>query len=54
MLAGMVSSLISMVIDKHSLYDHLKNQYLRDLTTEDEIKNENSVPVLVTGNNNDK
>jgi H+/Cl- antiporter ClcA len=34
-LAGMVSSLFSILIDKHSLYDHLKVQYIRDLTNED-------------------
>ncbi|MFA6277226.1 MAG: chloride channel protein [Pedobacter sp.] len=30
-LAGMVASLVSMLIDKHSLYDHLKVQYVREL-----------------------
>jgi len=30
-LAGMVASLVSMLIDKHSLYDHLKVQYIREL-----------------------
>jgi H+/Cl- antiporter ClcA len=30
-LAGMIASLISILIDKHSLYDHLKLQYIRDL-----------------------
>jgi H+/Cl- antiporter ClcA len=28
MLAGMIASLISMLVDKHSLYDHLKYQYV--------------------------
>jgi H+/Cl- antiporter ClcA len=32
-LAGMVASLVSILIDKHSLYDHLKIQYIRDLNT---------------------
>jgi H+/Cl- antiporter ClcA len=31
MLAGMVASLVSMLIDKHSFYDHLKLQYIHDL-----------------------
>lgn len=30
-LAGMVSSLVSVLVDKHSLYDHLKHQYIREL-----------------------
>lgn len=31
MLAGMISSLVAMLIDKHSFYDHLKYQYLREI-----------------------
>lgn len=34
MLAGMVASLVAMLIDKHSFYDHLKVQYERDLLSE--------------------
>lgn len=34
-LAGMVASLVSILIDKHSLYDHLKYQYLRELKDEE-------------------
>jgi H+/Cl- antiporter ClcA len=30
-LAGMIASLASILIDKHSLYDHLKVQYIKDL-----------------------
>ncbi|MFD0939741.1 chloride channel protein [Pedobacter boryungensis] len=30
-LAGMVASLVSMLVDKHSLYDHLKVQYVKEL-----------------------
>jgi H+/Cl- antiporter ClcA len=37
-LAGMIASLVSILIDKHSLYDHLKVQYIKDLNTVDEIK----------------
>lgn len=33
-LAGMVASLVSVFIDKHSLYDHLKVQYIKDLSRE--------------------
>jgi hypothetical protein len=31
MLATMVASIVSFVIDRHSLYDHLKLGYMRDL-----------------------
>jgi H+/Cl- antiporter ClcA len=31
MLASMVASIVSIVIDKHSLYDHLKIDYIHDL-----------------------
>jgi len=35
-LAGMIASLVSILIDRHSLYDHLKVQYIRDLNTAEE------------------
>jgi len=31
MLAGMLASLVSLLIDRHSFYDHLKYQYIHDL-----------------------
>lgn len=31
MLAGMIASLVSYVIDRHSFYDHLKLDYIRDV-----------------------
>jgi H+/Cl- antiporter ClcA len=31
MLAAMIASIVAIVIDKHSLYDHLKIQYLNEL-----------------------
>ncbi|MDP4247069.1 MAG: chloride channel protein [Bacteroidota bacterium] len=34
MLAGMVASLVAMLVDKHSFYDHLKVQYMHDLLKE--------------------
>jgi H+/Cl- antiporter ClcA len=37
-LAGMVASLVSIIIDKHSLYDHLKVQYIHDLKHAEEKK----------------
>lgn len=35
-LAGMIASLVSILVDKHSFYDYLKNQYIRDLAEEEE------------------
>ncbi|WP_295672638.1 chloride channel protein [uncultured Mucilaginibacter sp.] len=35
-LAGMIASLVSVLVDKHSLYDHLKVQYVKDLNTREE------------------
>lgn len=37
-LAGMVASLVSILIDKHSLYDHLKVQYIKELNTPEETE----------------
>ena len=37
-LAGMVASLVSVLIDKHSFYDHLKVQYIKDLNTAEETE----------------
>jgi H+/Cl- antiporter ClcA len=31
LLAGMVSSIVSMIVDRHSFYDHLKLQYMREI-----------------------
>ncbi len=39
MLAALVANLVSLLIDKHSFYDHLKHQYLHDLKEEDEMEN---------------
>jgi H+/Cl- antiporter ClcA len=38
MIAGLVSSLVSLMIDKHSLYDHLKVQCLHELAHEDVVE----------------
>ena len=46
MLAGMIASIVSVVIDKHSFYDHLKLQYIRELTKEPEIPAGTEVPVV--------
>lgn len=37
-LAGMVSSMVAILVDKHSFYDHLKVQYIRDLNDEEQIE----------------
>ncbi|GAC1304942.1 MAG: hypothetical protein NVSMB24_13150 [Mucilaginibacter sp.] len=37
-LAGMLASLVSILIDKHSLYDHLKVQYIRDMNSPDQTE----------------
>ncbi len=37
-LAGMVASLVAIVIDKHSLYDHLKVQYIKELNTKEQTE----------------
>ncbi|HTD42487.1 MAG TPA: chloride channel protein [Mucilaginibacter sp.] len=34
-LAGMVASLVAILVDKHSFYDHLKLQYIRSLNEEE-------------------
>ncbi|HMH34563.1 MAG TPA: chloride channel protein [Puia sp.] len=39
MLAGLVASLASYLIDRHSFYDHLKGQYLDDLNQNEMRKN---------------
>ncbi|MGY3211232.1 chloride channel protein [Mucilaginibacter sp. HD30] len=36
-LAGMVASLAALLVDKHSFYDHMKNQYIRELAEENNI-----------------
>jgi H+/Cl- antiporter ClcA len=36
MLAGMVASVVSMLIDKHSFYDHLKVQYIHEVQHDDD------------------
>lgn len=45
-LAGMISSVVSLLVDKHSLYDHLKVQYLKELESEDRAAaNDGQIPV---------
>ena len=35
MLAGMIASVVSVLIDKHSFYDHMRAQYVKKLEEED-------------------
>ncbi|HVX52241.1 MAG TPA: chloride channel protein [Chitinophagaceae bacterium] len=46
MLAGMLASIFAVVIDRHSFYDHLKTQYMRDLTKEPPLPEGAEVPVV--------
>jgi len=36
MLAGMLASLVALLVDRHSFYDHLKYQYLREIVGEED------------------
>jgi H+/Cl- antiporter ClcA len=36
MLAGMIASLASLLVDKHSFYDHLKHDFLKDIATDEQ------------------
>jgi H+/Cl- antiporter ClcA len=44
-LAGMLASLVSVLIDKHSLYEHLKVQYIRNLNTVAETERTEQVEI---------
>jgi H+/Cl- antiporter ClcA len=47
MLAGMAASLAALLIDRHSFYDHLRTQYLHDLThAENGTSEKQQVPVM--------
>ncbi len=46
MLASMVASLFSLLVDKHSFYDHLKHQYIHSLKEEDEAEKTEKEVVL--------
>ena len=35
MFAGMVASLVAILVDKHSFYDHLKHSYIHDIQQEE-------------------
>ncbi|MGZ3767053.1 MAG: chloride channel protein [Mucilaginibacter sp.] len=52
-LAGMVASLVSKLIDKHSFYDHLKIQYIRDLNEEEQLENALKTEGASQNNNSD-
>ena len=51
-LAGMIANMAAYLIDKHSLYDHLRGEYVRSLTLgrnkpDDTITNASESTVLV-------
>jgi hypothetical protein len=48
----MIAGLIARVVDKHSLYDHLKNQYLHELIKEDSSDGDKTSAVVINKNNN--
>ena len=55
-LAGMIASLVSILVDKHSLYDHLKVQYIKELndtnsTSEGELNEPNLGDTNLEGTN---
>ena len=39
-LAGMIASLAAYLIDRHSLYDHLRKEYVHDLRTDKTVTHE--------------
>jgi hypothetical protein len=47
-LAGMIASLSSILIDKHSLDDHVKVQYIKDLNTVEETEKTEQVDEIDT------
>lgn len=49
MLAGMVASIVSVVVDKHSFYDHLKHQYIHELIKETKTPDAAETPAVEPG-----
>ena len=49
MLAGMVASLVALIIDKHSFYDHMKMRHLKNLEKEEKEEELQKLPVPATG-----
>jgi len=39
MMAGLIASFISKLVDKHSLYDYLRDQYIREVQHEEDLEN---------------
>jgi H+/Cl- antiporter ClcA len=44
-LAGMIASLAAYIIDRHSLYDHLRAEYLHDIRSKNRMPDENIITV---------
>ena len=48
----MIASLAALSVDKHSLYDHLKDEYIRQLIKEEAAEEESNLqPVIINENN---
>jgi H+/Cl- antiporter ClcA len=43
MLAAMVASMVAVLVDRHSFYDHLKTQYLHDVLHEEKMESKETV-----------
>ncbi|HEY4196949.1 MAG TPA: chloride channel protein, partial [Mucilaginibacter sp.] len=52
-LAGMIASLISILIDKHSLYERLKVQYIHDLNEDERLEQANGTVIAAQNKNSD-
>ena len=48
MLAGMIASVVALIVDKHSFYDHMRAQYVRKLEQE-ELEEEAAQKLPATG-----
>ena len=46
MLAGMVASVVAIIIDKHSFYDHMKMRHLKNLEKEEAQEELEKLPVI--------
>jgi H+/Cl- antiporter ClcA len=45
MLAGLIANLVSLLIDRHSFYDHLKVKYLREIELADHKEEVSPAPI---------
>jgi len=47
MFAGMVASIVAILVDKHSFYDHLKHNYIHDILEEDKEEEPEDVKSVI-------